>query len=256
MSQRLISAFQQTRNEFSTDRVVADPELNKTFLGACRELGLDGSDAELNKRLLNLRKAGKLGKLKSKRTQFDDSEYAYAAEIAVRHMERRDSLTLDDILVDPNIASEFDEICSDISPGYSSLQYRWAALRLRKSRNLKPEFVGQAIQANRVVLLPVESINVEELPNAAGIYCFLSQQETLYIGEAVNLRLRLKKHLDHSDNKNLARYLWEFGFRNLSLELHIYEREISTKIRRAIELELIQSRRPIFNIQGVDDANR
>ena len=56
-------AFLQVRSGFSTDRVLADPDLNAAFVSACREQGLDESPEKLNRQLLNIRKAGKLGKL-------------------------------------------------------------------------------------------------------------------------------------------------------------------------------------------------
>jgi excinuclease UvrABC nuclease subunit len=45
----------------------------------------------------------------------------------------------------------------------------------------------------------------------------------LYVGEAINLRKRLRKHLDHSDNKGLARWLWENGATDLHLKIHVLE---------------------------------
>jgi hypothetical protein len=69
------------------------------------------------------------------------------------------------------------------------------------------------------------------------------------VGEANNLRNRLEKHLDHSDVKSLAHWLWEHGANNLYLELHVLPDNTSTQVRRALEAELIRSRRAAFNIQ-------
>ena len=38
------------------DRVIADPEMNHAFLHRCRELGISGTDYDLNWRLMNARK--------------------------------------------------------------------------------------------------------------------------------------------------------------------------------------------------------
>lgn len=185
MTELLALAFREVNEGYSTDRVLADPELNARFVSACRERGLNERPTQLNRKLINLRKSGKLGKQKAKRTQFDDDEYQFAAEIAVRHLERRDQITLDDILVDPELAAEFDMICRDFAPGYSSLRYRWSALRLRKSRKLSPEIISQAIPSQKVLLLQVDHLSIEDVPMSAGIYCFVSEKETLYVGEAV-----------------------------------------------------------------------
>lgn len=250
MIDQLMIAFQKVNDGFSTDRVLADPELNTRFISACREQGLVASAEELNRNLINLRKSGKLGKQKSKQTRFDDDdEYRFAAEIAVRHIERRDQITLDDILVNPKLATEFDAICEDLAPGHLPLQYRWAALKLRKSRGLSPETISHAIPAETVLMFSVGSINIDNIPNLSGIYCFISERETLYVGEASSLQVRLKKHLKHSDNQFLARWIWKNGIKKLSVEIHVYP-EINTKTRKALEIELIRSRKPLFNVLG------
>lgn len=243
-------AFLQVRSGFSTDRVLADPDLNAAFVSACREQGLDESPEKLNRQLLNIRKAGKLGKLQSKPTQFDDEEYSFAAEIAVRHLERREQITLDDILVDPSLAKQFDAICEDIAPGFSPLRYRWAALRLRKSRKLTPEIISHAVPSSDVSIIDVSTLKIDEIPSKPGIYCFMSDKETLYVGEAKSLRSRLKKHLNHSDNRFLARWIWEHGIGILTIELHLLGEDVKTKVRKALETEMIRSRKPLFNVLG------
>ncbi len=70
----------------------------------------------------------------------------------------------------------------------------------------------------------------------------------LYIGEAENLFKRLKKHLDHSDNKGLARWMWEHGMDDVQLEVQVLAAETKTIVRRALETELIRSRLPLFNV--------
>ncbi|HKB05039.1 MAG TPA: hypothetical protein VKD90_22640, partial [Gemmataceae bacterium] len=61
---------------------------------------------------------------------------------------------------------------------------------------------------------------------------------------------RIKKHLDHSDNKGLARWLWENGADDLHLELHILSVDHAARDRKALETELIRSRGPKFNVLG------
>ena len=250
MTEKLVAAFLEVNEGFFTDRVLADSELNKRFIAACKSRGLTDSPEHLNRKLINLRKSGKLGKLNSIRTLFNDEEYRFAAEIAVRHFERRDQITLDDILVSPSLASEFDEISQGIAPGYSSLRYRWSALSLRKSRSLTPEIFSQAVPSKEVYLHKVDSVQIDDIPKSPGIYCFVSEKASLYVGEASCLRTRLKKHLEHSDNKYLARWMWEYGTGELTLELHILDEQVKTKVRKALETELIRSRKPQFNVLG------
>jgi hypothetical protein len=95
-------AFLAVRGERSPDAVIADPELNQLFLRECQERGLSDPPAALNQCLLNLRKSSDLQGIKSKRvTVRNQEDYRFASEIAVRFLERRDKVSLDQVLCDP-----------------------------------------------------------------------------------------------------------------------------------------------------------
>jgi hypothetical protein len=249
MKSRLIAAFEAACQRFSPDRVIADPELNSAFLAEARRLGLTESPVTLNRRLLNLRKGGSLRNRKSKRTSFSsEGDYRFAAEMAIRFMERRDGISLDSIICDPALAVEFDSIAARIAPGYSPLQYRWAALNLRKMSRLRPELLARVAPPISVAAYSVKDIDLKLVPNQQGIYIFFTASQVLYVGEAENLYNRLKKHLEHSDNKGLARWMWEHGTDDLRVETQLLATTTSTRVRRALETELIHSRSPLFNV--------
>jgi site-specific DNA-methyltransferase (adenine-specific) len=201
---------------------------------------------------LNLRKSGHLsGSGRSRRTSFpNEEEYRFASEIAVRFLERRDRISLDEVICDPEKAAEFDRIADQISPGFSPLQYRWAALNLRKRRSLRPEIIAQALPSQSVTVTAIQELDVSDVTTSQGIYIFYTRNQTLYVGEATNLRKRIQKHLDHSDNRGLARWLWEHGTDEVFLELHLLESRVATRVRRALEAELITTRHPVFNVQN------
>lgn len=250
MTDKLRVAFEASSLGYSPDRVVADPELNRAFLKRCREMGVPGSDVSLNHALLNLRKRGGLRGLRSKRSSFSgEDQYRFAAEIAVRFIERRGGVTLDDIICDPELANEFDRLAATLSPGFNSVEYRWAALNLRKSRRLKPEILSRVVQAESVEAFRCSNLDIKRVPSEPGLYVFFTPSQVLYIGEAENLNNRIRKHLDHSDNKGLARCLWEQGSDELHFEVHVLPAGTSTRVRRALEMELIASRNPAFNIK-------
>jgi hypothetical protein len=251
MTSTMAEAFDAVSEGYSADRVVADPELNSRFVIECRQRGLQDSAGDLNRALLNLRKTGGLaGRARSKRTHFpEEDDYRFAAEIAARFLERRDRISLDAIICNPDEAAEFDLVAQRIAPGYSPLQYRWAALNLRKSKHLEPEILGRVAPPVRVINISVRDIVPDELPLSQGLYLFFAAQQLLYVGEAENLRKRLKKHLQHSDNQGLARWIWEFGTESLHLEIQVLEAQTEVHVRKALELELIRSRQPVFNIK-------
>lgn len=251
MKTAIIEALDAASDGYSSDRVVADPELNRCFISECRLRGLEDSAKDLNRALLNLRKAGGLtGRPRAKRTHFhNEDEYRFASEIAARFLERRDGISLDSIICNPDSVSEFDKVAARIVPGYSPLQYRWAALGLRKKKKLTPEIIGRIAPPENVINIPINEIVPDELPTFQGIYLFISTDQLLYVGETENLRKRLKKHLEHSDNKGLAHWIWEYGTESLHIELQILKSGTKTAVRKAIELEMIRSRQPIFNIK-------
>jgi hypothetical protein len=251
MTPAIVEAFEAASDGYSADRVVADPDLNPRFILECQRRGLRDSPAELNHALLNVRKKGGLdGRPRSKRTHFrDEDDYRFAAEIAARFLERRDGISLDTIISNPEEAAEFDKVAERISPGYSPLQYRWAALNLRKAKRLKPELVGRLAQPVRAINIAIGDVVPDELPSSQGLYLFFAAHQLLYVGETENLKKRLKKHLQHSDNQGLAHWIWEFGTQGLHLEMQILDDQTKAHVRKALECELIRSRQPIFNIK-------
>lgn len=250
MNDKLRLAFEDASLGYSPDRVVADPDMRSSFLERCRALGLSGTESTLTRALLNLRKRGGFRGRRSKRTSFPrEDQYRFAAEMAARFLERRDGISLDGIICDPHLVTEFDDAAARISPGFSSLEYRWAALNLRKKRQLEPEILSHVVRADVVELYDVQDFDVNQIQTKPGLYVFFSVDQVLYVGESENLQNRIRKHLDHSDNKGLARWLWEQEVPNLHLEIHVLPASVVTRVRRALEAEMIRSRKPVFNVQ-------
>lgn len=250
MKTELVAAFDAICEGYSPDRVVADPDLNGAFQSECVRLGVLESPALLNRALLNLRKQGCLRGRKSKRTSFkNQQDYVFAAEMAVRLLERRHEVSLDDIICDPLRANVFDQLASQIAPGHSQLQYRWAALSLRKTSRLKPEILAKVVRPVSITSVRVDQMKPGVIPSQQGLYLFYTSSTPLYVGESDNLRNRISKHVDHSDNKELARWLWQNGQESLYLEIQVLPANTAVRIRRALESELIRSRSPLFNIK-------
>lgn len=242
-------AFFTSASGYSPDRVLADSALNSFYITACRNLGLQATETELNLALLGLRKRGELRSLKSRRSNLTDlDEYSHAAEIAARMMEVKHQVSLDRMLCDPTLAVEFDQLAASFAPGYDSFRYRWAALGLRKKRSLKPELTAHIVPQEIALLGRLHELDLSKVPMQQGIYLFHTQHTTLYVGEAENLQNRLRKHLDHSDNRELARWLWQNPLSEAQIEIRALAASVSARVRRAVEAELIASRKPLFNI--------
>lgn len=249
------AAFRDVHEGRSSDDVIIDDELNKRFLETCHRRLPKISPSELNWALINLRKASGLGAVTTKRRLLRHGDYLHAAEVAARILEDKYGLNTDRILCSPSKRREFDQVAVGIAPDVSPYCLRKAALSLRKRRKLKPELIKRVAEwKTRVKTYPAQELvdEPEKIPRDPGVYIFRDKEGFLYIGEAGNLRLRVTQHLDHSDRKALARYLWGNGVEYLTVDLHIFDPHSAAKkveARRAYESDLIASRRPKFNLR-------
>jgi site-specific DNA-methyltransferase (adenine-specific) len=195
----LVEAFTKTYNGYSTDRIVVDPNLNARFLAMCRKLGLNHSDYHLNHALLDIRKSKKAHLPKAtKRTEFRDyDEYQFAAEIAIRILQRTKAVTLDQVLCDPRIALEFDQIANRLAPKQPSLKLRCAVLNLRKTHRLGPSKKPVDIPEYDLVSAgPLRTIVVPELPAFPAAYVLYDHRRPIFAGETEDLRKRVELHLE------------------------------------------------------------
>src|SRR5438046_2962892 len=93
MNDQLVKdAFKMVREGRCTEYVICDHTLNERFLAAARQLGLAGTDAEINTKLLNLLKQNKLKDCTTTHRKQPDPKrhhYLQAVSNAVRLVERQ-----------------------------------------------------------------------------------------------------------------------------------------------------------------------
>ncbi len=207
----ILQAFLETREGYSADRVIADPELDRRFLRRCRELNLAGTDFDLNWKLFNARKGKVLASLpKTKRYTVSSErrdEFEFASEIAARYIQQtHGTKSLDKIICDPDLAAEFDKAASRLALGFTPLEYRWVALGLRKAHRLTPE-MRDAQYPEFALLGDAKSVDPSSLPNSEGLYIFRSDQQAVFVGETHNLRHRIENHLRASHHQGMPDWL-------------------------------------------------
>jgi DNA modification methylase len=200
----IMEAFFAVRGEHPADRVVADPEMNQSFVDACRRLGLPGQPRDWSRQLLNLRKAGRFkGLPRAPRTRLTPDEidrHGYACEIALQHL-REQGLSLDAVLCEPEQASAFDGYVRSMIPErISPFRIRWLALHIRK-RAKDVRRAGSEANAGR--LWPSRSralrtLEWDSLPDGPGLYWLQVPSKRLYVGETLDLRQRLHLQLSAS----------------------------------------------------------
>jgi hypothetical protein len=80
-----------------------------------------------------------------------------------------------------------------LAPGFTSLEYRWVALGLRKAHRLTPE--TRNVQFPEFDLLGrTENVRLSGIPNPEGLYLFRSEEEAIFAGETHNLLQRIERH--------------------------------------------------------------
>jgi site-specific DNA-methyltransferase (adenine-specific) len=245
----IAEAFRQVHAGYSTDRVVVDPELNAKFLQRCRELALTQSDYQLNHHLFDIRKSTKVLLPKTTNpTRFDDYDsYEFASEIAFRYLQRKDGVSLDRVLCDPEIRRRFDDIARRLAPGQSVLKLRCAALNLRKSHRLRPPKAASSEMYDLVSAGPVTRINLKEVPSLPGMYVFYDSVRPVFAGETEKLRSRIERHLEMSSSRGLPDWL-EIGTTELELK-YLAAPSVGRQERLDWLMQFVNRERPVLNYQ-------
>ena len=194
----LLEAFAKVSDGYSLDRVIADPALSAALTESCRRIGLPGEARTWFQRLLNLRKAGRLSAIQTKqRTQFKwghCDDFLFASEIAWTELIQAGAESLDEILCDPALTLEFDRIAARYAPGFKPLEYRWAALMLRKTAKDARTRAEVLTPAQFQKPLSAFEEACERAPRSPGVYVvsYDKGRRRLYVGGALSLKNRFE----------------------------------------------------------------
>jgi hypothetical protein len=198
----IVDAFLSVREGRSADFVVCSAELNARFLATARDLGEEGTDAELNRRLLSARKTNRL---KDHPTTVGFTlprqvlPYAFVGEWAARHLQRRmlvdhnEEVSLDNILCDPSLAAKFDECAGRIKPGVPPLHWRWAALAFRKTGRRRSLGTTAAFKLRGAARQP---LLFDAVPPVAGLYMLTANGRPIYVNETRDLHETILRHAE------------------------------------------------------------
>lgn len=255
----VVMAFKAVAGDDSIDLTIADPERNARFIQQCWRMNIRAGAAELNWKLFNSRKSG-LAREQIRRSRYvADARVmnlcTYASEWALRFMQdqayfagRRD-LSLDRILCDPVLARDFEGLARRVAPGFSSLDYRWSALRVRKSIGKNEatsiphaDFTNLGL-ANRI--LP------ERIPQTAGLVWLNRNDRHVYLGAASNLREQISSMLKVEDSQGSIVPRWllhgQTGETKIAIwsESQFHKRKTASE---AVRIQLVNATRPALNV--------
>jgi hypothetical protein len=238
-------AFVLVRNKFSSDRVLADPVLDGKFIKACRDLGLDDTEFHLNLALVGLRKHNKLKLEKSKRAIVRDQwRYAVASEIAARVMHYRYGASVDTTLCHPQLVKEFDKLAGSITPGYSSFEYRWAALNMRKkgaSVKLKANALEQLHWSKQF------KFDAPSFPSDEGVYTLHENETCLFVAGTEDIQESIVSQRRIAEVPLFQSDLWHPD-RNSLFWQYVKMPDSKSDERYGIVHSLVGQWKPIFNI--------
>lgn len=250
----IAQAYLETRDGYSVDRVIADPEMNRQFLHRCRELHVSGTDYEVNWKLMYARKNSYLSQMPKTRrytaSRIDDFEFS--SEIALVHVkhqvdEQKRVITLDKILCDPELARLFDEIAEKLAPGFSPLEYRWAALSVRKAAGRDFAKVKKMPLPSFDFMGATKSVRPSQIPTDQGVYFFRCDEESIFVSHTDNLRHRIERHFDSSDSRGVPEWLYDSGARQIQLGV-LPMPGVKVGDRKIAELKAISTYKPLLNV--------
>ncbi len=239
--QQVLETYQAVCDGRSVDYLLCDKALNKEFVRACKKSGVDGNAYAWNRVLLRSRKQGEVTTpgQKSYRVAYRDMDaYLAGAEVAMHLLQLDYGMQLEDVLCSPDAAAEFDRLAALYAPGYQSLEYRWAALSVRKratrSRKLGHTRYAKWLRARLPKPLPLADC-LQLWFERQGVYVLASESRTLYVGETRNVTQRVEQILGSESWLSLA-----------PSSLIVLETE-NPAARQGTQSALIQRTKPLLN---------
>ncbi len=258
---RLIArAFAETRKGLSIDRVLADPALGAKFIRRCHQLDVKAPDAAIALRLFQFRKSsGKVVRIPRstvREPRRDFSSYLFAAEMASAQIRYRFGASVDDILAYPDIGGEFDRLAAQLQPGFSALDYRLAALHVRKSRYCKAEeaplfeTINTAHAENtRRDYGSLDRLDLRELDQGGilGLVEDARQSRFLYITQARSVSQAALPFTKKETFEALANSFWSPSLSSIHLVVYGINDRYENAPQSLWAKKLIHDKTPIFN---------
>lgn len=262
MDRRVAAAFEAVRGGYSTDRILWDEKLARRFHLEAKKLGLHAPAAQLNRRLITIRKNPtrfrKHGIELSPFTVLDPQpsvvpQYAHVLEFSLVKLKFRYGASIDDILLDPDLVEEYQRLAREAAPQLTNIELRLGALYVRKTRHLKKDeaklFEGLdpvRLESELQDLGNLENAQADKAPAGTGLIEVLENDRYLYISRNENLRATIHQLLSGPTLKLMANQFW--SPKSSSIRLRIFDGKMfqGTSVARW-QLKLIHEKAPVFN---------
>lgn len=269
---KIAKAFESVRDGVSPERVLWDRRLAKEFHARCRDAGVHAPRKILNRRLITIRKNpsryAEHGITLSDTTTTDPQpsvlpDYAHAVEFALVRMKYRHGVSIDDILIDPQLAEEYIRTAKTMTSTHVLAQsLLLGALYIRKTRK-----IGKAqrtlfdnldvcdLDAVTDDIGPLSKASANRIPDTAGIVEFSEGNRYLYIAGNENPRLVFEQFKDGRALSALTNHFWQPE--PDQIVVRVFEgREFNGVPIATWQLKLISELGPVFNwpVRSYKDA--
>lgn len=241
----------------STDKVIANPDKNALFIEQCWKLRAQASQFDLNRTLLYARKNNLLGPLpgvkryRVPRVYMD--QYLFASELALRliqdeeYYKRQGNISLDDILCDPDRAQRFEAIARRLAPGFAPLDYRWAALTIRKA--LQRSTPTQGLHWPKFENLGrTKSVVPSRVPTESGFYWLQCDAGDIFISHAENLRQQIDTlfQIPDAGTSVIPGWVGNRDYHNMEIAIARYP-GVSPSKREPFKTGMVATMKPLCN---------
>ncbi|MGD9647879.1 MAG: hypothetical protein AB7U73_19365 [Pirellulales bacterium] len=265
----IVRAFEEVRAGAAPDAIMWDTDLSSRFYHQCKALGVLAPAAVLGKRLINVRKNQsrykKRGIVISPTTKIEPHpsalpQYAHVIEFALVRLRFRYGASIDEILLDPALASQFEEYAHEIAPEATSQELRLGALYLRKTRFLNKQEKAAIASLKSSVLdddftSPTRLSEVAKIapPDAPGLIEVRDARRFLYISRNESLSAAVRSFESGKAFSIMANNFWTPQLDEITLQ-YIPGDEFYGVTASRWEKQLIYEREPVFNWPMRKDA--
>jgi hypothetical protein len=188
--------------------------------------------------------------------------YLFASEVALRilqdkeYFENHRNISLDRVLCDPKLGTQFISLAQRITPGFRPVDYRWGAFRIRKACNRS--VYAKGIRRPTFHILGTQShIRPSIIDKDAGFFWMKYHDTNLFIGHTENLRRQIDTILAMKFDSFLPRIGIFESLDSKAIEFAIAPfRGVSPSNREPFKTGLVRSEGPRMNVvlQKMDAA--
>lgn len=258
----VFNAFLEVYDGLSPESLILHDAVAKRFHSLARKNGFHASDADMNRRLINIRKNparySKHGIVIPPATKTDPHpsivpRYAHLIEIAVSRLRSRYGVTIDDIIIDPACAREYEAMVRPAAPELTSLELRLAAMYVRKTRyiakaqgKIVAALNSNKIDAKFIDLGPLDQIKSSDVASGEGLVEILENGRYLYISRNEDLRSSVQSISSDATLKFMANEFWEPDPHRLAIRIFPGHSFMKAPLSQW-QLKLISDKKPVFN---------